>query len=899
MGKHTRISAPATAALTAFEEQLRLALRHLHDASWLREASPLAAQHFLSLLPAAWLPDPVSDRGAALQQALRRAARGLWGNDAFTSVEVLAARAGEDEARYSYLVLDLNYFHEHVPAELLARYGHAIPQSVLYNDVLHISRASHDRHLQSAVRALARRMLDALRSPLLEPLVDAPVGLHGRAAALEACLTGLAAGQTMNVIGAAGTGKTALAATIAARWPGRAVLFCTCRPNINTNLGSVFMMLAQFLQAHGAPALMSQLLADGGAVRDAQLALGLARHDLGALGKTVRPLICVDDADVLTQPDLAADAEPVRVLLDALRGSAAMVLTGQRAAVSADIDITLQGLAADDAGSLLRSLGWTLDAAMLNRIELLTGGNPRLLVLLAHMRQSNESLDALLQRLPASPSLASWVARALARLPDGHAALLQAVATFERPAPLDAFGPQQPLLAQLAAQGWCEARQGRTISMAGAMRAAVLAPLSAQDARELQRFAARAHAERGDATAAADHYVRADEHEQAILAWTPNAESEIRRGQAYHALQILSRIPAGRLTKTFAEPLAVALARLQRARGAAPETIAAAGALGGRATPSLLLVDALQHAGWGHEQTGDLEQAMLAYTRSQQTVERLLARRVTLAASRASLAVRRRDMSAAQQEALRARFEAERMQGIVYDEGGALDMARTHFQNALILAEALNDESAIAFTCNSLGIVAGRQADGATARRWLARASAGFEKLGNLLQAETVRSNEAALLTTLGDYAGAIEAGERALAFFIQTRHTRMIAATAASVADACSNLGRHDAAVRFAELVIAQEETQFVPYGLYTLAEVRAALGDASAASALLHDGLKLARQNHDRYIEAYLLRKQGAVLTVLGEQAAANAQLARAAELFEQMGMHSEAAACGATQR
>ena len=281
---------------------------------------------------------------------------------------------------------------------------------------------------------------------------------------------------------------------------------------------------------------------------------------------------------------------------------------------------------------------------------------------------------------------------------------------------------------------------------------------------------------------------------------------------------------------------------------------------------------------------------MAAYTRSQQSLDKLLAASVSLATSRAQLAIRKRDMDGALKEAQRARYEAERTQGIVYDELGEPDQAREHFVNALAAAEALGDASAIAFTCNSLGIVAGRQADGPASRQWLMRAMQGFEDVGNLLQAEIVRSNIAALCITTRDFSGAVAAGESALAFFQAIKHSRLIASTASSVAEAFFELNQLDKATRYAELVLAQEESQFTPYALFTLGEIKHAQSQTAEARAMLEEAMRIAQSNQDQYIEAYVRRKLGQVLLSQGEDIKGQKYLKQARELFQKMGMMQE---------
>jgi tetratricopeptide (TPR) repeat protein len=247
-------------------------------------------------------------------------------------------------------------------------------------------------------------------------------------------------------------------------------------------------------------------------------------------------------------------------------------------------------------------------------------------------------------------------------------------------------------------------------------------------------------------------------------------------------------------------------------------------------------------------------------------------------------------MTTAKREAQRAAYEAERVQGNVCDEAGEPDAAQAHFLQALAHAEALNDLNGIAITCNSLGVVCGRRGDGAAAAVWLARAAQGFEALGNRLQAEIVRSNLTALRTSSGEHAEALRVGAQPLAFFQRLGHAKFIASTAASLAESAMGVGDLAAATRYAKLVLAQEEAQFVPYGLYTLGDVQQARSHLNEARKLFLQAHDMAQNNDDPYMQAYAARKLGQVLFALGKKEASLVYLNKARQLFASLGMARE---------
>jgi tetratricopeptide (TPR) repeat protein len=419
------------------------------------------------------------------------------------------------------------------------------------------------------------------------------------------------------------------------------------------------------------------------------------------------------------------------------------------------------------------------------------------------------------------------------------------------------------------------------------MRELIVQTLTPDQCAQTHELAAQALAMRGDLTSAIDHLVRAGRYESALLAWLPHAEREIGRGNAAMALEVFARVPAARLAKSFADRLTLVRARLLRACGQPDKIVNTAMP---HSADALALSDFLQELGWAHEQSGQLELALAAYTQSQQTLDQQLRKNVNLAASRTRLALRQRDLAAARREALRAAYEAERIQGVVHDEAGEPQAAQAHFLRALTHAETLDDADAIALTCNSLGVVAGRQADVNAAQTWLTRAAQTFEQLGNVLQAHIVRSNLVALMTTMGQHAEALQAGAPVLAFFQHLGHGQVLAATAASMAESAFSLGRLDEAERYAHAVIAQEEPQFVPYGLYTLGDVQRTQGQLVTAQDLFERALQMAHSNNDAYMQAYALRRLGQVRTALGEKEKGLADIGKANELFLAQGMAHE---------
>ncbi|MCB0084923.1 MAG: ATP-binding protein, partial [Caldilineaceae bacterium] len=254
-----------------FYDRLKFALEHLAEPAQLGQESPLAQPYFLGHVPTD-PPDVTTNfgRGVALGKVLEQAVTALWeGPLPATNVELLdqalqakAAKGFCDE--YHYLLLDLTYFHRYFPPPA--------KQSEIYQDVLHVSRATYDRHLREAIRRLGEILLLRLQPTLhVEQPLDPPQ-LFGRSEILAAALAVLQEKQSVYLCGMSGIGKTALGATVAERWASPTVFWFTVRLTLNDQLTSLLFALGNFLHQQGASRLWLQLIANAGVMKDAHLA---------------------------------------------------------------------------------------------------------------------------------------------------------------------------------------------------------------------------------------------------------------------------------------------------------------------------------------------------------------------------------------------------------------------------------------------------------------------------------------------------------------------------------------------------------------------------------------------------------------------------------------------------
>lgn len=101
------------------------------------------------------------------------------------------------------------------------------------------------------------------------------------------------------------------------------------------------------------------------------------------------------------------------------------------------------------------------------------------------------------------------------------------------------------------------------------------------------------------------------------------------------------------------------------------------------------------------------------------------------------------------------------------------------------------------------------------------------------------------------------------------------------------------DEAASYANRVLQMEVPRHRPYALYTLGLVHQRQGRPDYAAVAFDDGIRTARANGDRFIEAYLHRLDGRLRMEQGDRAAGRAALEAAIALFADMGIAYEAGA------
>lgn len=879
---------------TIFTATVRAALEHFNNPQWLGQHSPLATPYFLGRRP----PDEAfstgkRERGLLLQKVILEAAVEMWGGSLPATRASLTAAVDDDRVeqgskspRYRYLLLELRYLRRHFPPSTFPTAVEAMPGYV------NVSPTRFFIHLEEAIEDLCRRLLGRL-SPALRlerpGLAQPPVG---RTEKVEAVFAELRAGRSVAITGTGGVGKTTVGAALIARWPGE-VFWHTFHPGLNDDLNSLLFGLGHFTRDAGAPSLWAQLLAGEGRSAPIGQMAGMLRIDLEAIAHR-QPLLCFDEMDLLQtsagDPRRKQHAQ-VLELIESLRGSVPLLLIGQRVYVDTEAHYPLQSLSPAETSELLARQGLGPDAVTLRRVHQFTNGNPRLLELYAALRRSGEESDDIL-RLPHDPSVQPLFSRLWRRLDQDERDLLAELSVFRSHAPRDVWANSEIVLSDLTERGLVKIDQAGGISLLPFIRELVYDSLTPERRKHLHRGAAHLRAQRGDYTAAAWHYLQADQPDTAVEIWFPHQDSEIMAGQAATAGEVFSRIEPKKLERERRAEFIVIRNRLALLAGESERVLEGMEAFRWDADDEIT-ADALGQWAYALEMRDQTEQALAKYDEAIEMLSRA-ALKITghhLRRGFAFLGVV--NAPAANNEILLASSDLERLQGMIDLQAGRLDSALNHFQTSLHFAETAGDKLRIARANFVISNASGMQGRIDDARKYAESAMAYYAETGDRVQLEGIRAELASLYLNVRQFDAVIEPSEKALQYFERIKHEDWIAHISSNLAEAYMETGRLEEAKAMAFKVLRMEIAPDRPYALYTLGHIHDRQGNVSHAVTSFTEGIEVARANGDPFIEAYLQRALGALLVRTDQPERGMSHLDVALKLFAELSLEHEATA------
>jgi tetratricopeptide (TPR) repeat protein len=199
------------------------------------------------------------------------------------------------------------------------------------------------------------------------------------------------------------------------------------------------------------------------------------------------------------------------------------------------------------------------------------------------------------------------------------------------------------------------------------------------------------------------------------------------------------------------------------------------------------------------------------------------------------------------------------LEGLIEAASGNYEQARFHCDTALHLAQAAKDKGKIARAHYWLATIAGKQERMDLATEHSQFAMNHFEEIGDRLQLEQSRAELAGMYLNVRQFGKVLEPAEKALRFFEQIKHDRLISVTTSNLAEAYLETGNLDKAKEYAFRVLQLENPRSRPYALYTLGHVHRKQEALENAETCFKEGIQVSKQNEDIFIEAYLQRALG----------------------------------------
>ncbi|MFZ1399412.1 MAG: tetratricopeptide repeat protein [Candidatus Promineifilaceae bacterium] len=878
-----------------FYEQIRLVLNNFDDLDWLGSQSPLAAPYFLGdwIAPADLT---AARRGEALRQAFVAAADELWGEPLPTSREALEEAVADERRelgnkgqRYAFLLLELRYFRRY----FRPLFHPKVNQEADIRDYLGVGRGPYFNHLKAARQALGDALLNLTRPTVrLERPLQNRHPLIGRSQFKQQLLANLAAGAAVALSGPSGVGKTALAAEVAHEWGNTAVFWYTLRPTLNDQIDSLLFALGTFCHQHGASNLWRQLIADGGQIGNRSLALGHLHADLHTLPQP--PLLCFDELDSLQRPpeEMTLLQKEWIELLGGLHHHCALLFIGQQRILPADHAYQLSSLQPAETETLLQNIGQPPTPQEVQTLQQYTGGNPRLLQLCRTLLNGG-GITELMPQLPEQPILHLIFERLWHKLPAPERSVAQQLSVFANPAPTDSWTSQeQAALTQLADQHIAFLDAAGGVALLPLYRDLIYTDrqrLPAERADTCHLQAAVWRAERAEFTAAAHHLIQAGEVETAVSLWFQARQREIRRGQGPVALPLFAQLSQRRLSAAGGEMLSLIRAELYDLLGQPTAGLRELEAPAWQTSEERQL-EANRLKGKLLYETGALDEAVSLYEASFLRVSRLLQEQAHLSHLRGKVYLRERSLGEAWRSGLQAQFHAERLLASVLDEKGEFESAIIHYRAGQAVAEQLNDPANLARVQHDLALVHARQGNHEAALEYAQAARQTYQQLGDRFSQEKLNNFLTALYLNMKAFDQVVAIGEPALRFFEQAKLDYWASMTAANIAEAQYELQNYDLAEQRARQVLALEEAHSYPYALYTMGLIMQARGKLTDTAVWLQQALKVAQQNQDTYLEAYVWRALGHAHAANQQPEAAQQAYGQAVSLFAEMGIEAE---------
>lgn len=843
---------------SSFASTVEQALKHFQDPQWLGQNSPLASPYFLG----DWLSSKAihaDARGRTLQELLR---------------DACAKISGRYQDRYRTILREY-YFQERALDVVCDQVG-------LGRNSFHLSR-------NEAIRSLAEIIAIQINPALRLETPPKSQNILERETQLAQCVEILNRSQTVVLTGSGGIGKTTLGGAIAAKCK-RPIFWLTVRPGINDSLEAFLFALGSFLHAHGSSALWLESVATADKFKPDRM-LGIARYALEQLNPK-QPLLCIDEADLLTPSDDANHGLIVK-FLESLRGITPLLLIGQRPLLDANLFCPLEGLSPKSIQQLFTLEKIALSVAQLQEIHATTQGNPRILELLIALHRSGHALEETLHELSSQPALEFLLSRILQRLDQPACAALMELSVFRRPAPaslwLEESNPE--ILNQIVELHLAQYDQQGGVSLLPAYRSIIYHLLPDEKRQALHANAAALRTDYADYAAAVYHLIQSGQVEQSIWLWYNHRQQAINQGQAQSALTLLNNIRSMPLSALARETLDLSCAELERLTGNAAKAQMDIHSILWQ-TP-ILSIDANYLAGVIANDQSEFEKAEVAFREALKTAEKIVELRIThLHRGLGARHLAERNIDGAIYEAQRARYEVENFEGDIQLEIGNYALAENHYTAAIQIAEQIDHLEGIAKTSTTLAWIAIMRGESSKLMQHLTRAEECYKHLGKVTQAISLQISWAVAHNLAGNHEKAIHAAQDAQRRLAQIGglSPRLQALTAQALSESYLGQGNLQQATEFVGQVLATEELSTMPDAYLTYGIVLRNQARIAESFQFIRNALQLATENEDRFLQGYGWRELGITHAVAGSNDDAQTAFANAIALFEKMGLQNE---------
>jgi two-component system, cell cycle response regulator len=214
-------------------------------------------------------------------------------------------------------------------------------------------------------------------------------------------------------------------------------------------------------------------------------------------------------------------------------------------------------------------------------------------------------------------------------------------------------------------------------------------------------------------------------------------------------------------------------------------------------------------------------------------------------------------------------------------------------------ARALHSLHSEAKACNALAFVLAKQGHFGNAEHHFERAYELFKQIGKYFSVASVRQNQAVDRLLRGEPEAVISLATEALNIFARLAHPYGVATSHQVMAEAYLMTGDVDQAQFHASQAMNSEETVVIPDALRVLGEVQHQRGDLPKAVQIIQQAVEAAKENSDKYLEAYAWRSLAAVYIDERQVHSAQIAISKAMDLFADMNLSHEVARCQDVQK